>query len=118
MSSGVPLKLCLGPIVNCAAWPLAVTEKICSALVSKVCNVPTETRRRPDGVPTGPGPGPGPGPLTRAEKRSSRASSVSCTEPRSTRREKSTCRTRFRCRVVDRVPEEKEHGSADMMRVR
>lgn len=37
MSSGVPLKLCLGPVVKTDACPLAFTEMIFRSLVSKVC---------------------------------------------------------------------------------
>ena len=36
ISSGVPMKLCLGPMVKLASCPLAFTEKILRSRVSKV----------------------------------------------------------------------------------
>lgn len=53
--------------------------------------------------------------VTKAEKRSSRASTVSATLALMTCLSKSTCRDRFRCLVTHLVKEEKEHGSEDMM---
>lgn len=53
--------------------------------------------------------------VTRAEKRSSRASTVSSTLALITCLSKSTCRDRFRCLVAHLVKEEKEHGSEDIL---